>query len=188
MPSSESPRNDLIVWMDLEMSGLDPERERILEAAVLLTDWNLELVAEGPELVIHQSDELLAGMDEWNTKHHGASGLTDKVRQSTITEGAAEETILEFLAAHTERGSAPLAGNSIWQDRRFVGRYWPRVDAHLHYRLVDVSTVKELVRHWRPTVFEKVPAKTEAHRALDDIRESIAELAYYRRSIFPDSE
>jgi len=175
---------DLIVWMDLEMTGLDPERERIIEAAVLLTDWDLVEVAAGPELVIHQSDELLAGMDEWNTEHHGASGLTEQVRRSTLTEREAEDQILAFLGDHTDPNSAPLAGNSIWQDRRFVARYWPRVDGHLHYRIVDVSTVKELLRHWQPEVFGAAPPKKGAHRAMDDIRESIAELAYYRSTAF----
>lgn len=173
-------RSDLIVWMDLEMSGLDVERERILEVAVLLTDWELEVVAEGPELVVHQDDALLAGMDAWNTEHHGASGLTERIRSSTIDERQAEERVLAFLREHVAPRTAPLAGNSVWQDRRFLARYWPRVDAWLHYRIVDVSTVKELVRHWHPEVAAGAPAKKDAHRALDDIRESIAELAYYR--------
>lgn len=181
---TDSQSTDLIVWVDLEMSGLDPERDRILEAAVLLTDWDLEVVAEGPELVVHQSDELLAGMDEWNTEHHGRSGLTEQVRRSTLGESEAEERILAFLAEHTAPNTAPLAGNSVWQDRRFIARYWPRIDAHLHYRIIDVSTVKELVRHWQPAAHDAAPKKSEAHRALDDIRESIAELAHYRTSAF----
>ncbi|MFT5050083.1 MAG: oligoribonuclease [Chlamydiales bacterium] len=177
-------RPDLIVWMDLEMTGLNPERERIIEAAVLLTDWDLADVATGPELVVHQSDELLAGMDEWNTEHHGASGLTEQVRRSTISESDAQEQILAFLAEHTDPNTAPLAGNSIWQDRRFVARYWPRIDGHLHYRIVDVSSVKELIRHWQPAVHSAAPVKKGAHRAMDDIRESIAELAHYRARSF----
>lgn len=178
------PEPDLLVWMDLEMTGLDPARERIIEAAVLLTDWDLEVVAEGPELVVHQSDEILAAMDPWNAAHHGASGLTERVRQSKIYEAEAERRILDFLVEHVPPKRAPLAGNSVWQDRRFLDRYWPSVDRHLHYRIVDVSSVKELVRHWQPEVFQAAPAKKETHRALDDIRESIAELAFYRRHAF----
>jgi oligoribonuclease len=123
-------------------------------------------------------------MDQWNTEHHGASGLTERVRKSTIDEAQAEQRILDFLVEHVDPRSAPLAGNSVWQDRRFLTRYWPRVDAHLHYRIVDVSSVKELVRHWQPRAFEAAPPKKESHRALDDIRESIAELAFYRKNSF----
>ncbi len=174
----------LLVWMDLEMTGLDPERERILEMATLITDGDLEVIAEGPELIVHQSDELLDAMDEWNTKHHGESGLTDRVRASTVSEADAEKATLDFIREHCERRSAPLAGNSIHQDRRFLVRYMPTLDEFLHYRNVDVSTVKELSRRWYPAEFAAAPAKKGSHRALDDIRESIEELRYYRRSIF----
>jgi oligoribonuclease len=177
-------RNDLLVWMDLEMTGLDPERERIIEIATIITDGELEVVAEGPELVVHQSDELLAAMDPWNTAHHGASGLTERVRASTVDERTAEAQTLAFIAEHCAPRSAPLAGNSIHQDRRFVQRYLPALDAHLHYRMVDVSTVKELARRWYPAVVAAMPKKQERHRALDDIRESIAELRFYREKIF----
>ncbi len=176
-----------IVWMDLEMTGLDPERERIIEIAVLVTNANLEVVAEGPNLVIHQPDELLDAMDEWNTKHHGASGLTDRVRASTIAEAEAEAEVLAFVKQHCGPRQAPLAGNSIHQDRRFLYRYMKDLDAYLHYRLIDVSTVKELVRRWYPSVHRALPRKNETHRALDDIRESLAELKLYRSKVFVPS-
>ena len=175
----------LLVWMDLEMSGLDAERERILEMATLVTTGELELVAEGPELILHQEEALLAQMDSWNTEHHGKSGLTDRVRASTVSEIEAEQKTLDFLkSVGVGARSAPLAGNSIHQDRLFVARYLPALDAHLHYRNVDVSTVKELVRRWMPAVFEARPTKRGSHRALDDIKESIEELRYYRRTAF----
>ena len=175
---------DLLVWMDLEMTGLDPERERIIEAAVLVTDGQLVVKAEGPNLVLHQSEEVLGAMDDWNKEHHGKSGLLDRVRASTLLEEEAENQLLAFVRAHCKERTAPLAGNSIHQDRRFLRRYMPRLEAHLHYRNVDVSTVKELVKRWHPKIFEGAPAKASAHRALDDIRESIAELRYYRESAF----
>jgi oligoribonuclease len=175
----------LLVWMDLEMSGLDAERERILEMATLVTTGELELIAEGPELVLHQDESLLARMDSWNTEHHGKSGLTDRVRASAVSEVSAEQKTLDFLkSVGVGARSAPLAGNSIHQDRLFVARYLPALDAHLHYRNVDVSTVKELVRRWMPAVFEARPTKRGSHRALDDIKESIEELRYYKRTAF----
>ncbi|MCA9664063.1 MAG: oligoribonuclease [Myxococcales bacterium] len=174
----------LLVWMDLEMTGLDPERERIIEIAALITDADLELVAEGPNLVVHQDDALLAAMDAWNTEHHTASGLVDRVRASTVSEADAEQQLLEFVSAHCAARSAPLAGNSVHQDRRFLARYMPKLEGYLHYRLVDVSTVKELARRWYPEVFEKRPDKNTTHRALDDIRESVAELRFYRDNVF----
>ena len=181
-------KDDLIVWMDLEMTGLHPERDRIIEAAVLVTDGQLETIAEGPSLVIHQSDEILDGMDEWNTTHHGASGLTERVRASTLSEADAEAHILSFLKQHCSEGTAPLAGNSIHQDRRFIRRYMSSLDAFLHYRMIDVSTVKELVRRWYPTIHRKIPRKNETHRALDDILESVAELKQYRSAVFRPAE
>jgi len=177
-------RSDLLVWIDLEMTGLDPERERIIELALVLTDSELNVVAEGPELVIHQSDDLLAAMDEWNTKHHGESGLTERVRTSKVTEEQAASSVLEFLKQHCEPRTAPLAGNSVWQDRRFLARYMRDVDEYLHYRIVDVSTIKELGRRWLPDVVAAAPAKQGAHRALEDIRESITELRFYRAALF----
>lgn len=175
---------DRMVWIDLEMSGLDVERCRILEIAALLTDSQLGIVAEGPDLVVHQGDDVLAAMDAWNSEHHGASGLTAAVRASQVSEAEAEARVLEFVARHCSAGTAPLAGNSVWMDRLFLRRYMPRLEAFLHYRIVDVSTVKELVRRWSPAVAARVPAKAERHRALEDIRESVAELAYYRREAF----
>ncbi|MEM7435253.1 MAG: oligoribonuclease [Myxococcota bacterium] len=173
-----------IVWMDLEMTGLDPDTDRILEVAVLVTDGDLEVIAEGPNLVVHQSEEVLGGMDEWNTTHHGQSGLTSRVRESTVDEAQVSAALLDFLGEHTERKKAPLAGNSIYQDRRFLARYLPEVEDWLHYRNVDVSTVKELARRWYPTEYSGRPNKKGAHRAMDDILESIAELQYYRQHVF----
>ena len=173
-----------LVWMDLEMTGLDPTRERIIEVATLITDAELTIVAEGPELVVHQDDDLLNAMDEWNTEHHGQSGLTERVRASEVSERHAEEQTIAFLREHLGANEAPLAGNSIHQDRRFLSAYMSELDGFLHYRNVDVSTIKELVRRWYPDTFAKAPQKRRTHRALDDIRESIAELRYYRDTVF----
>lgn len=170
--------------MDLEMTGLDPERERIIEIATIITDSDLNVVAEGPEIVIAQPAELLDGMDEWNTKHHTESGLLQRVRASRTTEAEAEETTLRFIGDWCDEKTAPLAGNSIHQDRRFLGRYMKRIDNFLHYRIIDVSSVKELARRWYPETAQRAPLKRNSHRALDDIRESIKELRYYRSSIF----
>jgi oligoribonuclease len=180
-----NPPPDLLVWMDMEMTGLDPERERIIEVATILTDGNLTELAAGPELVIHQSDEVLAAMDDWNKKHHGESGLIDRVKASELLDGDAEAQLVAFIDAHVSAKDRPiLAGSSIHQDRRFIHRYMPRLDRRLHYRMVDVSTVKELARRWHPQALATMPPKRESHRALDDIRESIEELRYYRRTIF----
>jgi oligoribonuclease len=177
--------SDLLVWMDLEMTGLDPDRERIIEVAIIVTGGDLTIVAEGPDVVIHQPDDILAAMDEWNTTHHGQSGLTERVRASTVTEATAEQEIVSFLDAHVPTTSRPvLAGNSIHQDRRFIRRYLPALDARLHYRMVDVSTIKELAKRWYPGIMDLRPAKKETHRALDDVRESIDELRFYRERIF----
>ena len=184
IPGSPDPRSDLFVWIDMEMSGLDPEQERILEIAVLITDERLELVAEGPDLVVQQPESVLEAMDEWNQSHHGASGLIEEVRSSRIDEAEAEEQVLDFLRAHCVENTACLCGNSVWQDRRFLARYMPRIDMFLHYRIIDVSTLKELARRWRPEIFDRAPQKKEAHRALGDIRESIVELKHYRKSLF----
>jgi len=176
---------DVLVWLDMEMTGLDPERERIIEVATILTDGNLTEIAVGPELVIHQSDEILAAMDDWNKKHHGGSGLVDRVKASTISDADAEAQTIAFINAHVPVKERPvLAGNSIHQDRRFITRYWPALDKRLHYRMVDVSTIKELARRWFPAVLAKQPQKHETHRALDDIRESIDELRFYRQHVF----
>ncbi len=175
----------LLLWMDMEMSGLDPAKDRILEIATIVTTAELEVVADGPDLVVHQADEVLAGMDSWNTAHHGASGLTEKVRLSTVTDADAEAQTLAFIAAHFGARDRPvLCGNSIHQDRRFIRRYLPALDARLHYRMVDVSTIKELGRRWYPAVVATMPSKSDGHRALDDVRESIAELRFYRERLF----
>ena len=176
---------DVLVWLDMEMTGLDPDRERIIELAVILTDGQLVEKAVGPELVVHQPDEILAAMDEWNKSHHGASGLVERVRASTVSIADAEAAVLACVDAHVPAKERPvLAGNSIHQDRRFVRRYMTAFDKRLHYRMVDVSTVKELARRWYPDVVAKLPAKKETHRALDDVRESIDELRWYRDHVF----
>jgi oligoribonuclease len=180
MAENEAPAP--LVWIDMEMSGLDPETCAILEVAVLITNGELEEIAEGPDIVVHQPQSVLAAMDEWNTKHHGESGLTARVQASTVSLAEAEEQVLSFVAAHTKAGASPLCGNSVHQDRAFIARYMPRLHAHLHYRNIDVSTLKELVKRWYPSV--PVPTKKEAHRALSDIRESLDELRYYRSRVF----
>ncbi len=176
--------SDRLVWVDLEMTGLEVERERILEIATIVTDGELNVLAEGPELVVHQPPAVLDAMNDWNTKHHGESGLTDRSRASKIGEAEAERLTLEFVAAHVPAKSAPLAGNSIHQDRLFLATYMKTLESHLHYRNVDVSTLKELVRRWYPTEYDARPKKKGSHRALDDIRESIDELRYYRSAVF----
>ncbi|GAB4564465.1 MAG: oligoribonuclease [Haliangiales bacterium] len=178
-----------MVWMDLEMTGLDPDRERIIEIAVLITNPALDIIAEGPELVIHQPDAILGQMDAWNQKHHNESGLVERVRASTVTEAEAAQQVLKFMRAHVKARKAPLVGNSIHQDRRFLRRYMPTVNAHLHYRNIDVSTIKELVKRWYPAkVLADAPKKDGAHRAMGDIRESIAELRYYRDTVFRSAD
>ena len=177
--------SDVLVWLDMEMTGLDPARERIIEIATILTDGQLTEIAVGPELVIHQPDDILAAMDDWNTRHHGASGLTERVRQSQVTDADAEAQTIAFIDAHVSARERPvLAGNSIHQDRRFIRRYMPALEKRLHYRMVDVSTIKELARRWYPQVTARQPPKRDTHRALDDIRESIEELRFYRGQVF----
>ncbi|WP_213990417.1 oligoribonuclease [Sodalis sp. dw_96] len=174
-----SVNENSLIWIDLEMTGLDPERDRIIEIATLVTDANLTVLAEGPVLAVHQSDEQLALMDEWNVRTHSASGLVDRVKASTIDEDAAVEQTLEFLRQWVPEGKSPICGNSIGQDRRFLFRYMPALEAYFHYRYLDVSTLKELARRWKPEILEGL-SKNSTHQALDDIRESVAELAYYR--------
>ncbi|MGH8225365.1 MAG: oligoribonuclease, partial [Gammaproteobacteria bacterium] len=172
-----------LIWIDLEMTGLDPGRDRILEIATLVTDKDLAVVATGPELAIHQPDEALAGMDAWNVEHHTRSGLVERVRASTVTERAAEEATLDFLREHVPAKISPMCGNSICQDRRFLVRYMPDLEAYFHYRHVDVSTFKELALRWAPEVARSL-RKESAHRALADIEESVAELRHYRALLF----
>ena len=168
-----------LVWLDCEMSGLDPEKERLLEIAVVVTSPDLAVRVEGPVLVIHQSDAVLDGMDAWNKGTHGRSGLIDKVKASTISEAQAEDTLLAFLAQHVPAGKSPLCGNTISQDRRFMFAYMPRLEQFFHYRNLDVSTLKELARRWAPAVYKGFEKKSR-HEALADIYESIDELKYYR--------
>ncbi|MEP3561971.1 MAG: oligoribonuclease [Marinobacter sp.] len=172
-----------LVWIDLEMTGLDPEKERIIEMATIITDSELNLVAEGPVIAIKQPDSLLDAMDEWCTKTHGESGLTQRVKDSQISEAEAEQQTLEFLKQHMSAGTSPLCGNSIGQDRRFLVKYMPELEGFFHYRNLDVSTIKELARRWRPDVLEGVKKKG-SHLALDDIRDSINELRHYREHFF----
>ena len=172
-----------LVWIDLEMTGLSPQNDRIIEIATIVTDIHLSIVAEGPELVIHQSDERLDGMDAWNKKTHSESGLIDQVRASEIDEAEAERRTLAFLRRYATKQRSPLCGNAICQDRRFLDRYMPQVSAYLHYRHLDVSTIKELARRWRPDLTSN-QNKNSRHRAMDDIRESIVELRGYRDNFF----
>lgn len=181
--NSKMSNGDRLIWIDLEMTGLDPEQERIIEMATIITDSQLNVVAEGPVIAVHQPDSLLDAMDEWCTRTHGASGLTQRVKESTISEAEAEQQTLEFLKQHLEPGQSPLCGNSIGQDRRFLVKYMPELEAFFHYRNLDVSTVKELARRWRPDVLEGVK-KQGAHLALDDIRDSINELRHYQEHFF----
>jgi oligoribonuclease len=168
-----------LVWLDMEMTGLDPERDRILELAVVVTNSNLDVVAEGAVWVVHQPDEVLAGMDEWNQKTHAKSGLIDKVKASILAEADIEAQCLDFLHRYVPTGKSPMCGNSICQDRRFMARYMPKLEAWFHYRNLDVSTLKELCKRWKPDVAKGVK-KGGKHEALADIEESIEELKYYR--------
>jgi oligoribonuclease len=169
-----------LIWIDLEMTGLNPESERIIELAVIVTDPQVTVRVEGPVLAIHQSEALLNGMDAWNKATHGKSGLVDRVRASTITEEQAQELVIDFLKRYVPKGKSPMCGNTICQDRRFLARGMPRLEAWFHYRNLDVSTLKELARRWRPELMEGFK-KQQAHTALADIHESIDELLYYRR-------
>ncbi|MCX7814653.1 MAG: oligoribonuclease [Tepidimonas ignava] len=174
------PRSDQnLVWIDCEMTGLNPERDRLLEVAVVVTGPNLTPRIEGPVLVIHQDDAVLDAMDSWNKGTHGKSGLIDKVRASTMTEAEAETVLLDFIARYVPKGGSPMCGNSIGQDRRFLVKYMPRLEAFFHYRNLDVSTLKELAKRWRPEVY-KAFQKQQRHTALADVHESIDELQHYR--------
>ena len=175
------PRHEQnLIWLDCEMSGLDPERCRLLEIAVIATDAQLKVRVEGPVCVIHQSDECLDAMDAWNKGTHGRSGLIDKVRASTLDEAAAEAQVLDFVARYVPQHASPMCGNTIGQDRRFLVRYMPRLEAFFHYRNLDVSTLKELAKRWRPEVADAFK-KRQAHTALADVHESIDELLHYRQ-------
>jgi oligoribonuclease len=171
-----------LVWIDMEMTGLAPDSDRIIEIAVLVTDSQLNLIAEGPVLVVRQPEEVLAAMDSWNRSVHAKSGLVDKVKASALDEAAAERQAIAFLAQHVPAGVSPMCGNTICQDRRFLARWMPKLEAFFHYRNLDVSTLKELVKRWKPEVVKGLK-KEGKHEALADIYESIEELKYYRKSV-----
>jgi oligoribonuclease len=183
-PVNSTPRHasfdeSNLVWIDMEMSGLNPDSDRVLELAAVVTDAQLSVIAEGPVIVLRQAETVLSGMDTWNTATHGRSGLTDKVRASQVDEAAAQDQMIAFLSAYVPAGKSPMCGNSICQDRRFMARWLPSLEAHFHYRNVDVSTLKELARRWAPEVVRSFEKKSR-HEALADIYESIDELKHYR--------
>jgi oligoribonuclease len=171
-----------LVWIDLEMTGLDPDKMVILEIASIITDDALNIIAEGPNIVINYPEEVLSGMEEWSMTHHTASGLMDRVRASRHDRVQAESETIEFLQIHCKKDESPLCGNSVWQDRRFLARHMQELEGFFHYRIIDVSSIKELVRRWYPSLppYEK----NKSHLALEDIRESISELRYYREKVF----
>ena len=184
MAAMQDNRANNLIWIDMEMTGLVPETDRVIEIAVLITDSQLNLVAEGPVLVVHQPDEVLAAMDSWNRSVHAKSGLVEKVKASRLDEATVERQTIEFLAQHVPEGVSPMCGNTICQDRRFLARWMPRLEAHFLYRNVDVSTLKELVKRWKPELIkEMMKLKQGKHEALADIYESIEELKYYRKAV-----
>ncbi|MEY8567358.1 oligoribonuclease [Corynebacteriaceae bacterium 7-707] len=185
MTPNQIAKNDRIVWADCEMTGLDPDRHVLVEIAVVVTDADLTPLDDGIDIVIHATEDELAGMDDFVTKMHADSGLTEQIRESTVSVADAEARVVEYLKKYVPvAGAAPLAGNSIASDRKFISRYMPDLDAFLHYRMIDVSSIKELARRWYPRAYSNQPDKGMQHRALADIRESIRELDYYRRALF----
>jgi len=174
--------NNNLIWIDLEMTGLDTVNDLIIEIATIVTDKDLNILAKGPMIAIHQTDEVMTGMDDWNTKQHGGSGLTDRVRNSTYTEAQAEAETIAFLSQYVDKGKSPMAGNSICQDRRFMARCMPELEDYFHYRNLDVSTLKELANRWKPDVAQGFKKKG-SHLAMDDIIDSIEELRFYRAEI-----
>lgn len=170
-----------LIWIDLEMTGLDPQRDEIIEIATIVTDAELNILAEGPVIAIHQSDAIMDHLDDWNRRHHGASGLIERVKASRIDMAEAEKQTLEFLSQYLQAGKSPMCGNSICQDRRFLARHMPKLEKFFHYRNLDVSTIKELAARWYP---QYQYHKRNTHQALADIQESIAELKHYRQHIF----
>jgi oligoribonuclease len=177
-----SPNEQNLIWIDLEMTGLNPDADRIIEIAVVVTDPQVGVRVEGPVIAIHQTDAVLDGMDAWNKSTHGKSGLVERVRASTVDEAAAEAQVIQFLQRHVPKGKSPMCGNSICQDRRFLARSMPALEAYFHYRNLDVSTLKELARRWKPAALEGVK-KAQSHTALADIHESIDELLHYRQQL-----
>lgn len=185
---AEESMTKRMVWVDLELTGLDVEKDKIIEMACIITDSELNILAEGPHLIVNQPNELLDGMSEWCVEHHGKSGLTQAVKDSKISQQQAEYEFLSFVRQHIPPGHCPLAGSSVHADKKFLDKYMPQFMEHLHYRIIDVSTIKELCRRWYPDEFENAPKKKFSHRALDDIRESIKELQYYRMHVFKESK
>ncbi|MBS0305583.1 MAG: oligoribonuclease [Proteobacteria bacterium] len=177
-----APSENNLIWIDLEMSGLVPERDRIIEIAVVVTDPQVTLRVEGPVIAVHQSDAVLDGMDAWNKGTHGRSGLIERVRRSDIDAADAARRVIEFLRPYVPGGKSPMCGNSVCQDRRFLALYMPELEAYFHYRNLDVSTLKELARRWKPAALEGF-SKAQAHTALADVHESIDELLHYRRTL-----
>ncbi len=175
------PNEFRLVWLDMEMTGLDPEKERIIEVAVVITEPDLTIVAEGPVLVVHQPDNLLDAMDSWNKSTHGKSGLTERVKASVLTEPEVEAQLIAFMAQYVPAGKSPLCGNTVSQDRRFMFNYMPKLEQFFHYRTIDVSTLKELARRWKPELLKGFEKRSK-HQALADIYESIDELKYYRET------
>jgi oligoribonuclease len=176
-------KRENLIWIDLEMSGLDPKKERILEIATIVTNSELDIIAEGPNLIIHQSPRVLNQMDEWNTKQHHKSGLVERVKESRVSVKEAELQTLAFLEKHTKIGQSPMCGNTIYHDRKFLLRWMPKLEKYFHYRLIDVSTIKELVNRWSRDISKEFDKKT-SHRALSDIHDSIEELRFYRNKVF----
>ena len=176
-----------LIWIDLEMTGLDSDNDKIIEIATIVTDSELNILAEGPMIAIHQSDEIMKGMDEWNTNQHGQSGLTKRVKESAANEAEAERVTIEFLREYVPEGKSPMCGNSICQDRRFLYRSMPDLEKYFHYRNLDVSSLKELAARWSPTVYKGF-SKSSSHLAMDDTRDSINELKYYREHFIKAAE
>merc|ERR1712029_554107 len=182
--SKSDPRDQRMIWVDCEMTGLDITKDKLIEIAVVVTDKDLNILKQGPNLVIHQSKEVMDNMNEWCVKQHGLSGLTQRVLESKIDMGEAERRVMEFVKEWTPAGKCPLAGNSVGEDKRFIEKFMPELYRHLHYRIIDVSTIKELSKPWYPLQYAQAPKKQGCHLALDDILESIEELKYYQGSVF----
>lgn len=182
-----NPKRDNLIWIDLEMTGLNPDRDRIIEIATVVTNPDLEVVAEGPVIAIHQPDSILEMMDSWNVSQHTKSGLVSRVQASLVTEEQAQAETIEFLMQHVPPGKSPMCGNSICQDRRFLYRWMPKLEHYFHYRNLDVSSIKILAQHWAPHIWQGVK-KDSKHIALDDVYQSIAELRYYRQNFFQKFE